>query len=161
MPTITPCLWFDSEAEDAARLYVSVFPNSKITHVGRYTEVGRERHGREPGTAMMVEFTLDGQPFQALNGGPQFKIDEAVSFSIRCRDQKDVDHYWENLTADGGAESMCGWLKDRFGVSWQVVPQPFIDMMNRGEPAQTRRVMEAMFAMRKIDIAALARAFNG
>lgn len=160
MPDITPCLWFDTEGEDAANFYVSVFPNSKITDIGRYTEDGKERHGKEPGTAMMVEFELDGQPYQALNGGPHFKINEAVSFSIRCKDQKEVDYYWEKLTS-GGAESMCGWLKDKFGVSWQVVPQPFVDMMAKGDPAQKSRVMQAMFAMKKLDITTLEKAFKG
>ncbi len=161
MPSITPCLWFDSEGEDAANFYVSVFPNSKIISVGRYTEDGKEHHGKEPGTAMMVEFELDGKPFQALNGGPHFKIDEAVSFSISTKDQAETDYYWENLTADGGAESMCGWLKDKFGVSWQVVPQPFVDMMAKRDAAQKSRVMQAVFSMRKIDIATLEAACKG
>lgn len=161
MPAINPCLWFDSEAEDAAKLYTSLFPNSRITNIGRYSEEGREHHGKEPGSVMIVEYTLDGHDFHAINGGPQFKIDEAVSFSIRCKDQKEVDYYWENLTANGGAESMCGWLKDRYGVSWQVVPQPFVDMMNKGDDAQKRRVMEAMFTMRKLDIATLEKAYAG
>ncbi len=161
MPDITPCLWFDNEGEDVALFYVSVFPNSKIIDISRYTEDGKEHHGKAPGTAMMVEFELDGKPFQALNGGPHFKIDEAISFSIRCKDQKEVDHYWDKLTADGGAESMCGWLRDRFGVSWQVVPQPFVDMMTKGDAGQKSRVMQAMFAMRKLDIAVLEKAFNG
>jgi predicted 3-demethylubiquinone-9 3-methyltransferase (glyoxalase superfamily) len=161
MPVITPCLWFDTQAEDAAKLYTSLFPNSKINNVGRYSEEGKEHHGKEPGSAMIVEYELDGQPFQALNGGPRFKMDEAVSLSIRCKDQKEVDYYWDNLTANGGAESMCGWLKDRFGVSWQVVPQPFIDMMTEGDEARKSRVMQAMFTMQKLDIAALEKAYNG
>lgn len=161
MPSIKPCLWFDSGAEEAATLYVSVFPNSEITAVSRYGEEGREHHGKAPGTAMMVEFSLDGRPFQALNGGPQFKISEAVSFSIATKDQKETDYYWNALTANGGAQSMCGWLKDRFGVSWQVVPAAFVEMMKKGDAAQRSRVMQAMFTMKKLDIAALQAAFNG
>lgn len=161
MPSITPCLWFDKEGEDAAKFYASIFPNSKIVHVGRYTEDGKEFHGREPGSAMIVEFELDGKPFQALNGGPHFKIDEAVSFSISTKDQAETDYYWEKLTADGGAESMCGWLKDKFGVSWQVVPKPFVEMMKNGDAEQTSRVMQAMFTMKKINIAALEDAYAG
>lgn len=161
MPSITPCLWFDKEGEDAAKFYASIFPNSKIVHVGRYTEDGKEFHGREPGSAMIVEFELDGKPFQALNGGPHFKIDEAVSFSISTKDQAETDYYWEKLTADGGAESMCGWLKDKFGVSWQVVPKPFVEMMKNGDAEQTSRVMQAVFTMKKINIAALKDAYAG
>lgn len=159
MPDIAPCLWFDTEAEDAANFYVSVFPNSKITNIGRYTEEGKERHGKEPGSVMIVEFELDGRRFQALNGGPHFKIDEAVSFSISTKDQQETDYYWETLTADGGAESMCGWLKDRFGVSWQVVPKRFAELMKNGDAAQTSRVMQAVFTMRKVDIAALEETY--
>ena len=118
MQTITPCLWFDTEGEEAAEFYTSVFPNSKILDVAHYTEVGP----RPAGTVMIVEFELDGQRFTALNGGPEFKFNEAVSFQIACETQEDVDHYWSKLTADGGEEGPCGWLKDRFGVSWQVVP---------------------------------------
>lgn len=161
MPNITPCLWFDSEAEDAANLYVSVFPDSKILSVGRYSEEGREHHGKEPGTAMMVEFELDGKPFQALNGGPQFKIDEAISFSISTKDQAETDYYWNALTSGGGEESMCGWLKDRFGVSWQVTPKRFGELMRSGDATQSKRVMQALFTMRKIDIATLEQAFKG
>lgn len=161
MPTIAPCLWFDNEGEDAATFYVSVFPNSRISAVSRYGEEGREHHGKEPGTAMVVKFDLDGKPFQALNGGPHFKIDEAVSFSISTKDQPETDYYWEKLTSEGGSESMCGWLKDRFGVSWQVVPARFVEMMKTGTAEQQSRVMQAVFTMRKIDIAALEKAFNG
>ncbi|HOP19861.1 MAG TPA: VOC family protein [Amphiplicatus sp.] len=161
MPTVTPCLWFDNAAEEAATFYVSLFPNSKIGAVSRYGEEGREHHGKEPGTAMLVEFSLDGRPFQALNGGPHFKIDEAVSFSIATKDQAETDYYWNGLIANGGAESMCGWLKDRFGVSWQVVPTAFAEMMRKGDPDQQRRVMQAVFTMKKLDIAALEAAYRG
>ena len=161
MPTVTPCLWFDNAAEEAATFYVSLFPNSKIGAVSRYGEEGREHHGKEPGTAMLVEFSLDGRPFQALNGGPHFKIDEAVSFSIPTKDQAETDYYWNGLIANGGAESMCGWLKDRFGVSWQVVPTAFAEMMRKGDADQQRRVMQAMFTMQKLDIAALEAAYKG
>ena len=161
MPTIKPCLWFDATGEQAAEFYCGIFPNSKITAVSRYGEEGKEHHGKAPGTAMMVEFTLDGQAFQALNGGPNFTIDEAVSFSISTKNQEETDHYWDHLSADGGAESMCGWLKDKFGVSWQVVPEPFVEMMKKGDPDQQRRVMQAVFTMKKLNIKALEAAFEG
>lgn len=161
MPPITPCLWFDSDGADAATFYVSIFPNSKITSIARYTEEGREHHGKEPGSVMVVDFELAGRPFQALNGGPVFKMDEAVSFSIATKDQHETDYYWEKLTAGGGAPSTCGWLKDRFGVSWQVVPQRFTEMMAAGDETQQQRLLAAVFTMQKIDIAALEAAFAG
>jgi predicted 3-demethylubiquinone-9 3-methyltransferase (glyoxalase superfamily) len=155
---ITPCLWFDSEAEDAAKLYTSVFPNSKIGVISRYTEAGREFHGKEPGSVLTVEFTLDGQSFTALNGGPMFKLSEAVSFQISCADQAEIDHYWDKLS-HGGEIQQCGWLKDKFGLSWQVVPAKMAEWMS--DPARAQRVMAAVFPMKKLDMAALERAAAG
>lgn len=155
---ITPCLWFDSNAEEAAKLYTSVFPNSKIGSISRYSEAGREFHGKEPGSVLTVEFTLDGQPFTALNGGPMFKLSEAVSFQVACDDQAEIDRYWEKLGA-GGEIQQCGWLKDKFGLSWQVVPANMVQWMS--EPATAERVMNAVFAMKKLDMAALERAAAG
>ena len=154
MPRITPCLWFDTQGEQAAELYTSVFPNSKITAVTRYPA---GTPGPE-GQVMTVEFELDGQPFTALNGGPQFSFSEAVSFQISCADQDEVDHYWTSLTADGGEEGPCGWLKDRFGLSWQVVPTRFNELASDTDPARAKRVFDAMMQMRKLDIAELERA---
>jgi predicted 3-demethylubiquinone-9 3-methyltransferase (glyoxalase superfamily) len=155
---ITPCLWFDSEAEEAAKLYTSVFPNSKIGSFSRYSEAGREFHGKEPGSVLTVEFTLDGQPFTALNGGPMFKFSEAISLQINCADQAEIDHYWESL-AHGGEIQQCGWLKDRFGLSWQIVPAKMVEWMS--EPATAHRVMAAVFAMKKLDLAELEQAAAG
>ena len=157
MKRITPCLWFDGNAEEAANLYVSVFRNSKITDISRYGDAGP----LPKGTVLTIAFELDGQAFTALNGGPQYKFTEAVSFQIYCETQDEVDHYWNGLLAGGGTESMCGWLKDRFGLSWQVVPNRLIELMQSPDPAKARRVMEAMFKMRKIDIATLEAAANG
>ena len=157
MINITPFLWFDSEAEEAASFYSSIFPNSSIGKVSRYDEATAERVGRPAGSALTVEFTLNGQPFVALNGGPMFKFTEAVSFAIRCRDQAEVDHYWERLTDGGGEESMCGWLKDKYGLSWQVVPEQLIEINNTGGE-RARRAMSAVMTMRKIDIAVLLAA---
>src|SRR5688572_13454403 len=120
---ITPCLWFDSDAEEAANFYLGVFPNSRITQISRYGEAGREHHGKEPGTVMTVAFELDGQSFTALNGGPMFQFTEAISFQVDCDTQEEIDHFWDKLSAGGDARAQaCGWLKDRFGVSWQIVP---------------------------------------
>jgi len=163
LPTlkIAPCLWFNNEAEDAAKLYTSLFKNSKIGTIGRYTDVGKELHGKEAGSVMTVEFTLDGQPFTALNGGPMFKFNEAMSLQISCEDQKEVDHFWNGLTAGGGEEGPCGWLKDRFGVSWQVTPRILPKMLSEGDSGQVKRVTEAFFQMKKFDVAALERAYEG
>ena len=157
---ISPCLWFDDQAEAAAKFYVEIFKNSKITQIARYTEVGKEHHRKAPGSAMTVAFELDGLPFTALNGGPIFKFNEAISLQIYCANQQEVDHYWNSLTA-GGQEQPCGWLKDRFGVSWQVVPTELIDMMTDPDAAKAKRATEAMFKMKKIDIAAARRAYAG
>lgn len=156
MPQLTPCLWFDTEGEEAAKFYTSVFPNSRIIEVSHYGEAGP----RPAGTVLTVSFELDGQPFTALNGGPQFSFDEAISFEIACRDQDEVDHYWNALT-EGGEESMCGWLKDKFGVSWQVVPTALVELLRSDDTEKANRVMEAMLAMKKIDIAALESAAAG
>jgi predicted 3-demethylubiquinone-9 3-methyltransferase (glyoxalase superfamily) len=153
---IIPNLWFDTRAEEAAEFYISVFKNSRIVNVARYTEAGP----REAGTVMTVEFELDGQRFVGINGGPQFTFDEAVSFQISCEDQDEVDYYWERLT-EGGEESQCGWLKDRYGLSWQVVPTGMEEVFNDPDPERARRAMEAMLGMSKLDIAALRDAADG
>ena len=156
MPRITPNLWFDTEALEAAELYVSVFPNSEITHVTHYTDAGPG----PAGTVLTVEFLLDGQPFTAINGGPAFTFDEAISLEIECEDQAEVDHYWATLT-DGGEESQCGWLKDRYGLSWQVVAKGMGELFRDPDPARAQRTMEAMFGMKKLDVAALRAAADG
>ena len=156
MPTITPFLWFDTEAEEAAEFYCSIFPNSKITTVTHYTEGAP----REAGMVMTVAFVLDGQEFTGLNGGPEFKFNEAVSFHINCADQAEVDYYWEKLT-EGGQEVQCGWLKDRYGVSWQVVPAGFEDAFAGDDPGRAERAMKAMLGMKKLDLAALQAAADG
>jgi len=159
---ITPCLWFDKQAEEAAKFYVSVFPNSKMGRVSRYGEAGREIHGMEPGTVLTVEFELNGQPFTALNGGPQFKFNEAISFQVFCDSQEELDYFWDKLS-DGADKSaqQCGWLKDKYGASWQVVPASLPKMLTDADPKKSQRVMQAIFPMKKLDIAALERAFKG
>jgi predicted 3-demethylubiquinone-9 3-methyltransferase (glyoxalase superfamily) len=157
---ITPCLWFDSEAEEAARFYVSLFDNSRIERISRYGAEGQEVHGREPGSVMTVEFELDGQKFVALNGGPHFKFSEAVSFQIHCETQAEIDHFWSRLS-EGGEEGPCGWLKDRYGLSWQVVPAVLAKMMTDADPQKAQRVTRAFLQMRKFDIAELERAYEG
>jgi predicted 3-demethylubiquinone-9 3-methyltransferase (glyoxalase superfamily) len=153
MPTTIPCLWFDGEAEAAAKLYTSLFPNSRITGVVPY---GPDTPGTE-GTVMTVSFELDGQPYVALNGGPQFTFSEAVSFQIVVADQAELDHYWDGLT-DGGEPGPCGWLKDRFGLSWQVVPKLFFDLVDADDPARGQRAFQAVLSMGKPDIAEIQRA---
>jgi predicted 3-demethylubiquinone-9 3-methyltransferase (glyoxalase superfamily) len=157
---ITPCLWFDTEAEDAANFYVSIFKNSKIGSVNRYCRAGHEVHGKPAGSVMAVEFEIEGQKFVALNGGPQFKFDEAISFQIHCKTQDEIDYYWNRLT-DGGREVACGWLKDKFGLSWQVVATPLFEMLSDKDPAKTERVTKAFLKMKKFDIENLRRAFEG
>ena len=154
---IIPNLWFDTQAEEAAAFYVSVFKNSRIVNVTRYTEAGPH----PAGTVMTVEWELDGQRFVAINGGPQFTFDEAVSFQINCADQEEVDYYWDRLTADGGEEGPCGWLKDRFGLSWQVVPTGMEHLFADPDPQRATRAMAAMLTMHKIDVAAVQRAADG
>jgi predicted 3-demethylubiquinone-9 3-methyltransferase (glyoxalase superfamily) len=153
---ITPFLWFDRDAEDAARFYTSIFENSKIVSLSRYGDAGPGPKG----SAMVVVFELGGQRFMALNGGPQFKFTEAVSFLVDCETQRDVDELWSRLS-DGGAPGRCGWLKDKFGLSWQIVPTALGRMMADKDPAKSRRVMEAMLQMNKLDIARLQQAYNG
>jgi predicted 3-demethylubiquinone-9 3-methyltransferase (glyoxalase superfamily) len=154
---LTPCLWFDSEAEEAANFYVSVFKNSKIGKVSRYGKEGYEVHGRKAGTVMTVEFEIEGQKFLALNGGPHFKFNEAVSFQIHCQTQEEVDYFWSKL-ATGGKESQCGWLKDKFGLFWQVVPDVLSQLLSDKNSEKAGRVMKSMLQMKKIDIAALQQA---
>jgi predicted 3-demethylubiquinone-9 3-methyltransferase (glyoxalase superfamily) len=153
---ITPNLWFDTEAEEAADFYTSVFKNSRIVNATHYTEAGP----RPAGMVMTVEFELDGQRFVGINGGPQFKFDEAVSFQITCETQDEVDYYWEGLS-EGGEEGPCGWLKDRYGLSWQVVPTGMEELVADPDPERARRAMQAMLGMRKLDIAALRSAADG
>jgi len=159
---ITPCLWFDNQAEEAARFYTSIFPDSRIGEITRFVEAGRELHGREPGTVMTVEFELSGQPFVALNGGPMFKFSEAISLQVDCRTQEEVDYYWDRLSEGGDPQAQnCGWLKDKFGLSWQIVPRVLIELMKEDDPALRNRVMAAMMQMTKLNIAELQRAAAG
>ena len=159
---ITPFLWFDDRAEETAELYVSIFPGSKILRTTRYGEAGHEIHGRRAGSVMTVEFELGGRTFTALNGGPAFRFNEAISFQVDCETQEDVDRYWQKLSEGGDAAAQqCGWLKDRFGVSWQIVPTVLQDMLAHPDAARSQRATEAMLQMKKLDIAALQRAFDG
>jgi predicted 3-demethylubiquinone-9 3-methyltransferase (glyoxalase superfamily) len=146
---ITPCLWFDYQAEEAANFYTSIFKNSKIGNISRFGKEGFEHHGKEAGTVMTVEFQLNGQSFVALNGGPIFKFNEAISFQVFCDTQEEIDHYWNKLT-EAGEESYCGWLKDKYGVSWQIVPSILSELM--GDPTKSARVSKAFFQMRKFDL---------
>jgi predicted 3-demethylubiquinone-9 3-methyltransferase (glyoxalase superfamily) len=157
---ISVCLWFDDQAEEAANFYVSVFKNAKIGDIARYSEEGAKAAGRPTGSVMTVAFQLDGQEFVALNGGPVFKFTEAVSLVVNCETQEEVDSFWKKLSA-GGQEVQCGWLKDRFGVSWQIVPTLLPEMLRDKDPDKARRVMAAMLQMKKIDIAALKQAYEG
>jgi predicted 3-demethylubiquinone-9 3-methyltransferase (glyoxalase superfamily) len=157
---ITPCLWFDTEAEDAAKFYVAIFKNSKIRSVNRYGKEGTEVHGKPAGSVMAVEFEIEGQKFVGLNGGPQFKFSEAISFQIHCKSQEEIDFYWSRLT-EGGKEVACGWLKDKFGLSWQVVPTELFEMLSDKDRAKSERVTKAFMQMKKFDIAKLRRAFEG
>ena len=159
---IAHCLWFDDQAEDAARFHTGIFPNSRITMVTRYSDVGQEVHGRPPVSVMVVAYELDGIAFTALNGGPHFRFNEAVSLMVNCRDQAKIDFYWEQLGAGGDPRAQqCGWLKDRFGLSWQVVPDNMDAMFADEHAPGTKRAFAAMLQMKKIDIAALQRAFEG
>lgn len=161
MQKITPFLWFDGRAEEAARFYASIFKEAKIGNITRYDKAAAEASGQPEGTVLTVEFSLNGMNFIGLNGGPMFQFTEAVSFMIRCEDQSEVDHYWNGLTADGGEESMCGWLKDKFGLSWQVTPRRLMELISDPDPGRASRAMGAMLQMRKIDIAAIERAADG
>lgn len=155
MQKIMPCLWFDGHIDEAAKFYTSVFPDAKITNTASYGEGAP----MPKGTPLTVIFEIAGQQFMLLNGGPHFQLNEAVSFYVHCKDQTEVDYYWQKLTADGGEESMCGWLKDKYGVSWQIVPEALVRYLQDNDPAKANRVMQAMLQMRKIDVPALERAY--
>ena len=161
MQKITPFLWFDDQAEDAVNFYTSLFKNSKIVRILRYTEEVAENSGRPVGSVLTIEFEIEGRKFVALNGGPLFKFNESVSFVINCETQEEVDYFWGELTADGGEESQCGWLKDKFGLSWQVTPTVLIDMLHDKDPEKAERVMKAMLQMQKIEIPKLKAAYGG
>ncbi|RFU82363.1 VOC family protein [Streptomyces triticagri] len=154
---IRPCLWFDTEAEEAANFYVSVFDNSRIVGIERYGKEGM----RDDGSVMTVDFELDGQQYQALNGGPEFKFNEAISLSVDCADQKEVDDLWEKLIEGGGEPGPCGWLKDKYGLSWQIVPRALVELLSDPDEEKSGRVMKAMLAMGKIDVQALQAAYDG
>ena len=153
---ISPCLWFDTQAEDAANFYVGVFKDGRIKQISRYGEAGREVHGKPPGSVMVVAFEIAGQTFTALNGGPQFKFSEAVSFQVMCDSQAEIDHFWSALSA-GGREGQCGWLKDKFGLSWQVVPSALPRLLSGADGARLNRMMGAIMKMKKFDLAELER----
>lgn len=155
------CLWFDTQAEEAARFYTSVFKDGRIGKIKRYGKEGFEYHRKPEGSVMTVEFFVNGQKFIALNGGPEFKFNEAIALMVLCDTQQEVDHYWEGLTAGGGQEVQCGWLKDKFGLAWQVIPTQFQKLVEGPDAAGAQRVMQAMFTMKKFDIAALERAYQG
>src|SRR5262249_20779539 len=157
---ISVCLWFDGQAEEAARFYASIFKNSKIGAITRYDEEAARASGQPRGSVMTVSFELDGEEFLGLNGGPEFKFTEAMSLIVKCETQAEVDHFWEKLTADGGQEVQCGWLKDRFGVAWQIVPTVLMEMIQDRDPEKSGRVMKAMLTMKKLDVAALKRAYE-
>jgi len=161
-PRITPCLWFDSQAEEAAKYYVGIFKNSKVGKIGRYSEAGQEQHQRPPGSVMIVEFELDGQVFTALNGGPIFKFNEAVSLQVRCKDQKEVDYYWNRLSAGGDPKAqVCGWLKDKYGLSWQIVPEVVPKLLADHTSPKSKRAMVEMMRQKKPDIDAIQKAYDG
>ena len=162
MRKITPCLWFDSNAEEAVNFYAAIFKHSKIGNISRYGEAGYEIHGKPAGTVMTIEFELNGQPFTALNGGAVFKFNEAISFQVSCESQEEVDYYWERLSEGGDPKAQqCGWLKDKFGVSWQIVPAVLGKMLQDKDAEKSERVMKALLQMCKIDIKALQRAYEG
>ena len=162
MQKISPCLWFDNNAEEGVAFYVSIFKNAKVGNVTRYGKEGYEIHKREEGTVMTVDFDLEGQKFLALNGGPVFKFNEAISFQIYCETQEEVDYYWGKLTEDGDKMAQqCGWLKDKYGVSWQVVPTILVKMLQDKDSNKSERVMKAMLQMQKLDISTLKKAYQG
>ena len=161
MQKITPFLWFDDQAEEAVKFYTSIFKNSKVGRVLRYDEQSAKAAGGTVGSVLTIEFEIEGQKFVALNGGPQFKFNESISFVVNCETQKEVDYFWEKLTADGGEESQCGWLRDKFGVSWQVTPTVLIDMLHDKDAGKSERVMKAMLQMQKIDTEKLKAAYRG
>ena len=159
MQKITPCLWFDHQAEEAVKFYTSIFKSSKIGDITRYGKEGYEIHGREAGTVMTVEFEIEGQKFVALNGGPVFKFNEAISFQVHCKTQEEVDYYWEKLS-EGGETGQCGWLKDKYGVSWQIDPTVLSEMLQDKDVRKSERVMKALLQMQKLDINKLKRAYE-
>jgi predicted 3-demethylubiquinone-9 3-methyltransferase (glyoxalase superfamily) len=163
MQKITPFLWFDNQAEEAAKFYTSIFKNSKVGKILRYgEEVAKTSQSSRPvGSVLTIEFEIEGQKFVALNGGPLFKFNESVSFVVNCETQEEVDYFWGKLTADGGEESQCGWLKDKFGLSWQITPTVLIDMLHDKDPEKAERVMKAMLQMQKIEIPKLKAAYGG
>ena len=159
---ITPCLWFDSQAEEAALFYTGIFKNSKIVSISRFGKAGYEIHGKPAGSIMTVVFELDGQAFTALNGGPMFRFNEAISLQVYCENQEEVDYYWDKLAAGGDARAQqCGWLKDKFGLSWQVIPRELLELIQDPDPHKAERASQAMLQMKKIDIAAVRRAHAG
>ena len=161
MQKISPCLWFDHNAEEAVNHYLSIFKNSKIVGVTRYGKAGQEIHGRPAGSVMTIAFELDGQPYTALNGGPYFKFTEAISFQVNCQTQEEVDYYWEKLSQGGDEKTQqCGWVKDKFGLSWQIVPTALQEMLQDADGEKTNRVLEVLLTMKKLDIAALRRAYE-
>jgi predicted 3-demethylubiquinone-9 3-methyltransferase (glyoxalase superfamily) len=161
MQKVTPCLWFDSNAEEAAKFYTSIFKNSKIGKISRYGKEGYEIHGKPEGTVLTVEFELNGQMFTALNGGPAFRFNEAISFQVHCESQNEVDYYWDKLSEGGdGKAQHCGWLKDKYGVSWKIVPTVLGEMTQDKDPEKSERVMKAMLQMKKLDIKSLEQAYE-
>ncbi|MDP3816623.1 VOC family protein [Pseudomonas sp.] len=159
---IAPCLWFDDQAEQAVEFYSSIFANSKILNISRYGEAGHEFHGKASGTVMAISFELDGQRFSALNGGPLFRFSEAISLQVNCQTQAEVDHYWDKLSAGGDASAQqCGWLKDQYGLSWQIVPSVLPELLSDPDARKTQRVMAALLQMQKLDIAGLHQAYAG
>jgi predicted 3-demethylubiquinone-9 3-methyltransferase (glyoxalase superfamily) len=161
MHTITPCLWFDDQAEEAAKFYVSIFQHSKMGHITRYGEAGAQAAGRPKGSVMTVTFEIEGQEYVALNGGPVFKFTEAVSFMVKCRTQQEIDDLWEVLTRDGGEPGPCGWLKDKYGLSWQIVSPEWEVMLRDKDPQKSERIMQAILQMTKPDLETLKRAYEG
>jgi len=161
MKLITPCLWFDSNAEEAVNFYIPIFKNSGIKKIARYGEAGHEIHGREAGSIMTIEFEINGQPFTALNGGPYFKLTEAISLQVYCDNQEEIDNYWKKLSEGGDEQAQqCGWLKDKYGLSWQIVPTVLAEMMQSNDAQFSDRVMSALLKMKKLDIAALQLAYE-
>ena len=162
LSTITPCLWFDHQGEEAAKFYTSIFKNSKITQITRYSEAGKEIHGKEPGSVLTVAFELDGQSFTAVNGGPHFKFNEAISLQVHCQRQEELDYFWDKLSAGGDKNAQqCGWLKDKYGLSWQIVPRILPDLIADHTSPKSQRAMQAVMRMKKLDIAELEKAYAG
>ncbi|WP_028104206.1 VOC family protein [Pseudoduganella violaceinigra] len=162
MQKITPCLWFDGQAEEAARFYIGVFKDSRITETSYYSDAGKETHGQPAGRVLTVAFELNGQPFTAMNGGPAFKFNEALSLQVPCDSQEEIDYYWDKLGNGGDpAAQMCGWLKDKYGLSWQVFPRAIMDMLMDPDREKAGRAMTAMMGMKKMDLAALRKAYHG